>query len=96
MRGVAMGARRRSEQMGAFDQLVQAASAEVLKTLVRNMAATRPELRRQCIDFLKSNVPLNSRGRAGAEAEAEAAFALWAELEPDLSDLDAYRWRRGH
>lgn len=88
MRGVAMGARRRSEQMGAFDQLVQAASAEVLKTLVRNMAATRPELRRQCIDFLKSNVPLNSRGRAGAEAEA--AFALWAELEPDLSDLDAY------
>jgi len=78
--------KQNSKKTDSLDGLVKAAGADVLRQLVLRSAATRPDLRRQCIDFLMQNVPL--AGEAKASAEAGAAFALWLELEPDLAELD--------
>lgn len=83
-----MGNKRNSGQRGSFHELVQAAGTDVLRKLVSQLAATRPDIRRECVDFLMSNLLLTASGRA--EAKAEAALALWLELEADLADLDAY------
>jgi len=83
-----MSTKRASSPEGPFPGMLQAASADVLRTLVSNITATRPDIRRECIDFLMSQVPLSPPART--EANAEAAFALWLELEDGLAELDAY------
>jgi len=68
--------------------ILQKADSDILRRLVQNLAAARPDVRRECFDFLKAKVALPAA--AEAEAEAQAIFALWDEIEPDLSELDEY------
>jgi tetratricopeptide (TPR) repeat protein len=48
----------------------------------------RPEIRRECFEFLKDHVILTPDEES--VFGTEAMFALWMELEPDLSELDEY------
>jgi hypothetical protein len=69
-------------------ELLAVASHQVLSDLILELAAERPDVRRKCFDFLKSN---DSVSQALANrSEGEIIMALWSELEPDLDELDAY------
>ncbi|MBW1911422.1 MAG: hypothetical protein JRJ11_18090 [Deltaproteobacteria bacterium] len=71
-----------------LDQLIKAASSEALGKLIKELALSRPETRRECFEFLKKHVTLTPE--ESAISEGEALFALWNELEFDLSELDEY------
>ena len=58
----------------------------MLGELILALAASQPVVRRECFEFLKQHVDLTPE--SGAKTDAEAAFALWYELEPDLSKMD--------
>lgn len=73
---------------GSCDDLVDAADVTVLRQLVRQVAAHRPDVRRECVEFLRKNVALSPRAIEGADGEI--ALALWGELEFDLSELNEY------
>lgn len=52
------------------------------------MAATRPDIRRECFDYLKKHATLTPSQQQ--QSEGEKLLALWAELAPNLDELDAY------
>ena len=83
-----MGRKGEQARKDPLEDIVQRADAGTLGLLIQQLAAARPDVRRECFEFLKANVPLPAE--AAAEAEAEAIFALWGELEPDLAELDEY------
>lgn len=71
-----------------LESMIQAADKKILEKLIFEEAAANPRFRRRCFDYLKKSVNLTSE--SAAEAEAENAFSLWAELENDLAELDEY------
>lgn len=64
------------------------ASPEGLRDLVLRISAHRPDVRRECFDFLKTRVPASKELRE--RSEGEIALALWSELDYDLEELDSY------
>lgn len=66
--------------------LLAAAQPETLINLIAELAAGRPDVRRECFDFLKKNVSLTAEQKT--RSEGEIAMALWWELYPDLEELD--------
>ncbi|NPV51896.1 MAG: hypothetical protein HPY71_00020 [Firmicutes bacterium] len=83
-----MNADGKNEPSRTLDELLKAADAATLRELVNHFLANGPHLQRECIDFLMARLDLTPV--AEANAKAEAMFALWNELEPDLADLDRY------
>lgn len=83
-----MNTKKKRNRKDPLDQLINAATPEVLGKLIKELALSRPETRRECFEFLKKNVTLTSE--ESAISEGEALFALWNELEFDLSELDEY------
>ena len=83
-----MNTKRRKNRKDPLDKLIKAATPEVLGKLVKELALSRPETRRECFEFLKKHVTLTPE--QSAISEGEALFALWNELEFDLSELDEY------
>jgi hypothetical protein len=81
-----MREQRRNKATGRLTEIVRAADAAVLGQLVEQLAGTRPDVRRECLEFLKKHVVLAS----AADTESAALFALWEELESDLAELDEY------
>jgi hypothetical protein len=79
---------KRNKVTSRLGELVRAADAGVLGQLVERLTATRPDVRRECLEFLQKHVV--SAVQAKADTEAAALFALWEELEPDLAELDEY------
>ena len=75
-------------QKDALNELLAAASSKVLTDLIRQLTIGRPDVRRECFEFLKSQVQV-SKALKG-KSEGEIVLALWAELEPDLEELDDY------
>lgn len=84
-----------------LDELIDLAPAEVLRELVKKLASShvyaiapyeeegwQRRMRRECFEFLKEHVSLTPTTKE--DAEGEAVFALWDELEPDLAELDEY------
>lgn len=68
--------------------LLETASKPKLVDLLVRVAKTRPDVRRECLDYLNKHATLSpSRKRQSA---GEKLLALWAELAPDLDELDAY------
>lgn len=83
-----MNADGKHEPSKTLNELLDAADAATLRELVEHLLAKGPHLQRECIDFLMERLDLTPA--AEANAKAEAMFALWDELEPDLADLDRY------
>ncbi len=83
-----MGKKKSEEPQDPLSQLIRASDATILGQLVRQLASGRPEVRRECLEFLQQHVSLTAEARA--DADADAVFALWEELEPDLADLNEY------
>lgn len=81
-----MREQKRNKATGRLTELVRAADATVLGQLVEQLAGTRPDVRRECLEFLQKHVVLASE----ADTESAALFALWEELESDLAELDEY------
>jgi hypothetical protein len=69
-------------------RLLLAAEKDVLGGLILELSSGEPEVRRKCFEYLKKHVVLPEDEQG--EAEGEALMALWAEVEPDLSELDEY------
>ncbi len=78
----------KAKQASPLAQLIDAADRDVLKELICQLAATRPEVRRTCVEFLQKRVSVHVVVRANAQAEVMRA--IWDELEPDLQELDEY------
>lgn len=76
---------KRSDPLSA---LLAAAPVGTLADLLVRLAARRPDVRRECFDYLKKHVVLSPGQQR--QSEGERLLALWDELAPDLDDLDAY------
>lgn len=72
----------------ALTELLSAAAHKVLSKLIMELAAKSPDVRRECFDFLKSQVSVAEA--LVQRSEGEAVLALWSELSPDLEELDDY------
>ena len=79
---------KKPKRKDALSQLLAAAPHQVLSKLIANLAAEFPDVRRECFDFLKSNVVVSKSLQK--QSEGEAVLALWSELAPDLEELDMY------
>ena len=79
---------KKPKKKDALTELLAAAPHQVLSELIVGLAAVFPDVRRECFDFLKSNVVISKSLKK--QSEGEAILALWSELAPDLEDLDMY------
>lgn len=76
------------EQNDPLAALLETAPKAKLVDLLVRVAATRPAVRRECFDYLKKHATLTPSQQQ--QSEGEKLLALWAELAPDLDELDAY------
>ena len=79
---------RKQKQVDALAELLTATPPETVVDLLVRLAATRPDVRRECFDYLKKHVALSDSRKK--QSEGEILLALWSELDPDLSELDEY------
>lgn len=78
---------KKVKQKDALDELLSAASPEVLRELIPRLTVFRPDVRRECLDYLKGRVAVSET--LAQKSEGEIVLALWSELEPDLDELDS-------
>lgn len=81
-------AKRKTKKDTALAKLIAAAPSKALSELILNLAENDPEIRRECFDYLKENTDVSKMLKR--QSEGEAIMSIWAELLPDLEDLDAY------
>ncbi len=79
---------KKPKKEDALAALLTVASSNVLTDLILQLAADRPDVRRECFDFLKMHASLSKT--LEKRSEGEIVLALWSELAPDLSELDDY------
>jgi len=79
---------KKTKKSDALTDLLEAASHKVLAKLILELATEFPEVRRECFDFLKSQISVSKALKS--RSEGEAILALWSELGPDLDELDSY------
>ena len=79
------GKRKQDDPLAA---LLETAPKAKLVDLIVRVAASRPSVRRECIDYLNRHTALSPSRKK--QSEGEKLLALWAELAPDLDELDAY------
>jgi len=79
---------RKQKQADALLELLAAAPSRILADLLAKLAATRPDIRRECFDYLKKHVSLSIEQKQ--QSEGEILLALWCELDPELSEQDEY------
>lgn len=81
-------AKSKTKKDTALVELIAAAPPKALSELILNLAKDYPEIRRECFDHLKENKAVSKMLKR--QSEGEAILSIWAELLPDLEDLDAY------
>jgi len=64
----------RQTRTDPLEQLIDAGDHAVLGELIRQLAAARSEVRRECLEFLKEHVAVNPQTESNAGARA--AFSL--------------------
>lgn len=79
---------RKKKPADPLNELLEAAKPETLINLIAHLSKFRPDIRRECFDYLKKLVTLNAEQQI--RSESEIAMALWWELCPDLEELDTY------
>lgn len=83
-----MKAAKKGKKKDPIDRMIAAANHEILGQLVKRLSLNRPDIRRECLEFLKGRINLSADEKA--VSDGEAIFALWNELEFELSELDEY------
>ena len=79
---------KKRKQNDPLAALLETATKNKLVDLLVRMAGTRPDVRRECLDYLNRHTALSpSRMK---QSEGEKLLGLWDELAPDLDELDAY------
>ncbi len=68
--------------------LLETAPKAKLVDLIVSVAASHPAVRRECLAYLNRHIVLSPNQKK--QSEGEKLLALWAELAPDLDELDAY------
>ena len=81
-------AKGKTKKDTALAKLISAAPHKALSNLILNLAADDPGIRRECFDSLKENTAVSKL--LERQSEGEAIMSIWAELLPDLEDLDDY------
>ena len=79
---------KKTRKGDALTELLGVATHKVLSELILELATEFPEVRRECFDFLKSQVSISKSHEK--RSEGEAILAIWSELAPDLEELDSY------
>ena len=82
------GGRKNPAREESLDQLLQMADTTALRQMVEQLTSTKPDARRECLEFLQKHVALPPEMKA--KAETEAIFELWSEAELDLAEPDEY------
>ncbi len=67
-------------------ELLQTAKPELLINLIVELTLLRPDVRRECFDYLKKHITLTTAQKS--RSEGEIVLALWGELYSDLEELD--------
>ena len=60
---------RKQKQVDALTELLTAAPLETARDLLVRLAATRPDARRECFDYLKKHVFLSDSRKKQSEGE---------------------------
>lgn len=79
---------RKRKQDDSLAALMKTATKEKLVDLLVLVASSRPAVRHECLDYLTRHTALSHNQKK--QSEGEQLLALWAELAPDLNELDAY------
>jgi hypothetical protein len=79
---------KKHKQDDPLATLLKTASKAKLVDLIVRVAASRPTVRRECLDYLNRHIALSPSRKN--QSEGEKLLALWAELAQDLDELDAY------
>ena len=79
---------RKRKQDDPLAALLKTATKDKLVDLLVRVAGTRPDVRRECLDYLNRHTALSPSRKK--QSEGEKLLALWDELAPDLDELDAY------
>lgn len=79
---------RKRKQDDPLAALLATAPTGTLADLLVRLATTRPDVCRECFDYLKKHATLSPSQRR--QSEGERPLALWDELAPDLEALDEY------
>lgn len=79
---------RKRKQNDPLATLLETAPKTKLVDLLVRVAGTRPDVRRECLDYLNRHTALSPSRKK--QSEGEKLLALWDELAPDLDELDAY------
>jgi len=80
---------KKCKQNDPLATLLETAPKTKLVDLLVRVAGTRPDVRRECLDYLNRHTALSPSRKK--QSEGEKLLALWDELAPDLDELDACR-----
>jgi hypothetical protein len=72
----------------SLTDLLAGVQPEILVDLIVSLAKNRPDVRSACFDYLKKHASLTHEQKT--RSEGEIVMSLWAELSPDLEELDGY------
>ena len=67
--------------------MLETAPKAKLVDLIARVAASRPAVRHECLNYLNKHAALSHNQKI--QSEGEILLTLWAELAPDLDELDA-------
>jgi hypothetical protein len=82
---------RKKKPADPLNDLLAAAKRETLIELIAHLAKYRPDIRRECFDYLKKHVTLTAEQKI--RSEGEIAMALWWELYPGSTGTGYLRRR---
>jgi hypothetical protein len=79
---------KKKKQLDPLIDLLEVAKQETLIKLITGIAEDRPDVRRECFDYLKKHISLTAAQKTSSEGEI--VMSLWWELYPGLEELDDY------
>ena len=79
---------KKEKPSDSLTDLLAGVRSEILINLIISLAKNCPDVRYECFDYLKKHVKFTPEQKA--RSEGEIVMALWAELSPDLEELDSY------